>query len=253
MLKVIPLGGFGEIGLNMMVIQYGSHMVVVDAGLMFPDDYMPGVDLVIPDFDYLRKNSEKIEAVILTHGHEDHIGAIPFLLKEFPIRVFGTAFTLDLLREKLKEHTLPQNADLQTVSAGETRDIGPFTVEFIRVNHSIVDGVGLALKTPEGVIVHSGDFRIDPTPVDDQITDLIRFAHYGEKGVLAFFFRFHQCGKRRVHPQRAGRPKNAKGFFSGLPRQTDRGQFRVQYHADPGGHFPGGGVRSKGGFQREKA
>ncbi len=187
MLKIIPLGGLGEIGLNMMVIQHGSHMVVVDAGLMFPDDYMPGVDLVIPDFSYLRENKEKIEAVILTHGHEDHIGAMPFLLKEFPVRVFGTGFTLDLLREKLKEHILPQHADLQTVIPGEIHEIGPFKVEYIRVNHSIVDGAGLALETPEGLILHSGDFRIDPTPVDEQTTDLIRFAHFGEKGVLAFF------------------------------------------------------------------
>ena len=187
MLKMIPLGGLGEIGLNMMVIQYGSHMVVVDAGLMFPDDYMLGVDLVIPDFSYLRENREKIEAVILTHGHEDHIGAVPFLLKEFPVPVFGTGFTLDLLREKLKEHTLPQSADLKIIIPGETYKIGPFAVEGIRVNHSIVDGVGLAIETPEGLILHSGDFRIDPTPVDDQLTDLIRFAHFGEKGVLAFF------------------------------------------------------------------
>jgi ribonuclease J len=187
MLKIIPLGGLGEIGLNMMVIQSDSHMVVVDAGLMFPDDYMPGVDLVIPDFTYLRENREKIDAVILTHGHEDHIGAIPFLLKEFPVPIFGTGFTLDLLREKLKEHTLPQDADLKTIIPGEIHEIGPFTVEGIRVNHSIVDGMGLAIETPEGLILHSGDFRIDPTPVDEQLTDLIRFAHFGGKGVLAFF------------------------------------------------------------------
>ncbi len=186
MLKIIPLGGLGEIGLNMMVIEYDANMVVIDAGLMFPDDYMPGVDLVIPDFSFLRENRKNLRAVILTHGHEDHIGAMPFLLKEFPLPVFGTGFTLDLLREKLKEHVLPQNADLKTITPGEPYDIGPFTVEFIRVNHSIVDGAGLAIETPEGTIVHSGDFRIDPTPVDEEMTDLIRFAHYGEKGVLAF-------------------------------------------------------------------
>ncbi len=186
MVKIIPLGGLGEIGLNMMVIQYDSHMVVIDAGLMFPDDYMPGVDLVIPNFNFLRENRRNLRAIVLTHGHEDHIGAMPFLLKELSIPVFGTGFTLDLLREKLKEHVLPNSADLRTVVPGETHDIGPFGVEFIRVNHSIVDGTGLAIETPEGTIVHSGDFRIDPTPVDEQITDLIRFAHHGEKGVLAF-------------------------------------------------------------------
>ena len=217
MLKIIPLGGLGEIGLNMMVIQHGSHMVVVDAGLMFPDDYMLGVDLVIPDFSYLRENKEKIEAVILTHGHEDHIGAMPFLLKEFPVRVFGTGFTLDLLREKLKEHILPQNADLQTVIPGEIHEIGPFKVEYIRVNHSIVDGAGLALETPEGLILHSGDFRIDPTPVDEQTTDLIRFAHFGEKGVLAFFSDSTNAEKEGYTLSERDVKKTLRDFFLTCP------------------------------------
>ena len=186
MLEIIPLGGLGEIGLNMMIIRYGRRMIVVDAGLMFPDDYMPGVDLVIPDFSYLRENSQDIEALILTHGHEDHIGAVPFFLRDFPVPVFATGFTLDLVREKLKEHTLPHSVDLRTVKPGQTTELGPFKITYIGVNHSIVDGVGLAVETPDGVIIHSGDFRIDPTPVDSQHTDLIRFAHFGEKGVLAF-------------------------------------------------------------------
>jgi len=187
MLKVIPLGGLGEIGLNMMVIEHGPDLLIVDAGLMFPNDYMPGIDLVIPDFTYIRENKEKIRALILTHGHEDHIGAIPFFLKEFPVPVFGTSFTLGLLRAKLKEHHLPEKAELREIRAGDITSLGPFNVEYISVNHSIVDGVGLAIDTPEGVLLHSGDFRIDPTPVDSQFTDLIRFAHFGEKGVLAFF------------------------------------------------------------------
>lgn len=217
MLKIIPLGGLGEIGLNMMVIQYGSHMVVIDAGLMFPDDYMLGVDLVIPDFSYLRENKEKIDAVILTHGHEDHIGAMPFFLKEFPVRVFGTGFTLDLLREKLKEHILPQDADLQTVIPGEIHEIGPFKVEYIRVNHSIVDGAGLALETPEGLILHSGDFRIDPTPVDEQTTDLIRFAHFGEKGVLAFFSDSTNAEKEGYTLSERDVKKTLRNFFLACP------------------------------------
>ncbi|MCF8130464.1 MAG: ribonuclease J [Deltaproteobacteria bacterium] len=217
MLKIIPLGGLGEIGLNMMVIQHGSHMVVVDAGLMFPDDYMPGVNLVIPDFSFLRKNKEKVKAVILTHGHEDHIGAMPFLLKEFPVPVFGTGFTLDLLREKLKEHTLPYDADLKTAIPGGTHDIGPFRVEFIRVNHSIVDGVGLAIKTPEGLILHSGDFRIDPTPIDGQFTDLIRFAHYGEKGVLAFFSDSTNAEKEGYTLSERDVKKTLRDFFLACP------------------------------------
>ncbi|MDZ7699187.1 MAG: ribonuclease J [Deltaproteobacteria bacterium] len=187
MLKVIPLGGLGEIGLNMMVIQYEDALFVVDAGLMFPDVYMPGVDRVIPDFSYLHENREKIKAVILTHGHEDHIGAMPFFLREFSVPVFATTFTLRLLEEKLKEYTFSHEPDLRQIAPGDHTDIGPFTVEYIRVNHSIVDGVGLAIHTPEGLIIHSGDFRIDYTPVYSEATDLNRFAHYGAKGVLAFF------------------------------------------------------------------
>ncbi|HBF43432.1 MAG TPA: ribonuclease J [Desulfobacteraceae bacterium] len=185
MLKVIPLGGLGEIGLNMMAIEYGQNILVVDSGLMFPDDYMPGVDLVIPDFGYLRENRDLVKAIVLTHGHEDHIGAMPFFLKEFSIPVFGTSFTLELLKVKLKEHNLLDQADLQIISPGDITRLGPFNVEYIRVNHSIVDGVGLAIETPEGILIHSGDFKIDPTPVHGQSTDIIRFAHFGERGVLA--------------------------------------------------------------------
>ena len=187
MLKVIPLGGLGEIGLNMMVVEQGPDLLVIDAGLMFPDDYMPGVDLVIPDFTYLKERQEKIRGIVLTHGHEDHIGAVPFFLKHFSVPVFGTGFTLALLEEKLKEHYLVGRLDFRRIRAGDTTRIGPFEVEYIQVNHSIVDGVGLAIKTSEGILLHSGDFRIDPTPVDSQFTDLVRFAHFGEKGVLAFF------------------------------------------------------------------
>ncbi len=187
MLKIIPLGGLGEIGLNMMVIEYGRHILVIDAGLMFPDDYMPGIDLVIPDFQYLKENKKRVKSVILTHGHEDHIGAMPFFLKEFSVPVFGTNFTLALLEEKLKEHNLLNKADLRKIKPGDIVGVGPFRVECISVNHSIVDGIGLAIDTPDGILVHSGDFKIDPTPVEGQFTDLKRFAHYGKKGVLALF------------------------------------------------------------------
>ena len=187
MLKVIPLGGLGEIGCNMMAIQDDNYILVVDAGIMFPDDYMPGVDLVIPDFQYLRENRDRVKTIILTHGHEDHIGAMPFLLKEICVPVFGTSFTLELLKEKLKEHHLPKPPDLLKVRPGDATQLGPFKVEYIGVNHSIVDGVGLAIETDEGTIIHSGDFKIDSTPVDSQFTDLGRFAHFGEKGVLALF------------------------------------------------------------------
>ena len=187
MLKVIPLGGLGEIGLNMMALEYGNHIVVIDSGLMFPEDFMPGVDIVIPDYSYLRKRKKDVKALILTHGHEDHIGAVPFVLKEFSIPVYGTPFTLALLNEKLREHHLEEKAELHTVHPRESTRLGPFNIEYIRVNHSIVDGVGLAIETPMGTLVHSGDFKIDPTPVYGHSTDLIRFAHYGENGVLALF------------------------------------------------------------------
>ncbi|MBW1887460.1 MAG: ribonuclease J, partial [Deltaproteobacteria bacterium] len=187
MLKVIPLGGLGEIGLNMMVMEYDHYILVVDAGLMFPEDYMPGIDVVIPDINYLRDNMDRVQSIILTHGHEDHIGAMPFFLKEFNIPVFGTNFTIELLKEKLKEHHLLEDANLRKIKAGEVTQFGPFKVEYIKVNHSIVDGVGLAIETPEGILIHSGDFKIDQTPVDGQSTDLARFAHYGERDVLALF------------------------------------------------------------------
>jgi ribonuclease J len=187
MLRMIPLGGLGEIGLNMMIVECDQDILILDAGLMFPEEYMPGVDVVIPDFQYLKDQKQDIKAIILTHGHEDHIGAMPFFLKEFNVPVYGTSFTIELLKEKLREHRLLQSTILHKVKPGEIARFGPFTVEYIRVNHSIVDGVGLAIETPEGTLIHSGDFKIDQTPVDGQVTDLGRFASYGEKGVLALF------------------------------------------------------------------
>jgi ribonuclease J len=179
------LGGLGEIGLNMMTLETADHLVVVDAGLMFPEDQMLGIDIVIPDFSYLRERRDKVAAVVLTHGHEDHIGAAPFLLKEIPVPVYGTPLTLALLREKLREHGLLEEVELREISPGTPLALGPFTFEFIRVCHSIVDGVGLVVHTPQGTLVHSGDFKIDQTPVTGTTMDLNRFAHFGEAGVLA--------------------------------------------------------------------
>jgi len=179
------LGGLGEIGLNMMALETADSLVVVDAGLMFPEDHMLGIDIVIPDFFFLRERREKLTALVLTHGHEDHIGAVPFLLKEIPLPVYGTPLTLALLREKLKEHHLLESADLREIRAGQSLTLGPFEFEFIGVCHSIVDGVGFAVVTPQGVVVHSGDFKVDQTPVSGAVMDLNRFAHWGEAGVLA--------------------------------------------------------------------
>jgi len=185
MLKIIPLGGLGEIGLNMMVIEYDDVMFIIDAGLMFPEEYMLGVDIVIPVMDYIRENRDKIHGIIVTHAHEDHIGALPYLLKEIRLPVYGTAFTLEVVRNKLVEFDLNQYVDLNLVNPGETLSIEPFEIEFIRVSHSTIDGVGLAIKTPEGVIIHTGDFRINIDADKMKNTDVLSFAKFGEKGVLA--------------------------------------------------------------------
>ncbi len=186
-LKVIPLGGLGEIGLNMMVIEYEDTIVIVDAGLMFPEDEMLGIDIVIPDFTYLQQNRGRIRALIVTHGHEDHIGAIPFLLRDLQVPIYATLLTLSLIKEKLKEHGLLERSELIPVQPREVISIGPFQIEFIQVCHSIPDGVGLAVRTPAGVIIHSGDFKIDNTPIDSRKFDITRFGAYGEEGVLALF------------------------------------------------------------------
>jgi ribonuclease J len=184
-LSVIPLGGVEEIGgLNMTVYRYADTIIVVDAGLMFPEEDMLGVDFAIQDFTYLLENQDKIKAVILTHGHEDHTGALPFLLKEINVPVYGTPLTLGLVQEKLREHHLDKTATLMRVKPRETVDIGPFSVQFIRVTHSIVDGVALGIQTPLGRIVHTGDFKVDPTPVDGELLDFNKFTEYGEKGTL---------------------------------------------------------------------
>ncbi|MHB8172842.1 MAG: ribonuclease J [Nitrospirota bacterium] len=182
-LSVIPLGGVGEIGLNSTILEYADEMVLIDCGLMFPDDEMLGVDIVIPDFSYLIQNQHKLRGIVITHGHEDHTGALPYLLKELNVPVYGTLLTLGLIKEKLIEHGLDDAVDLITVKPRDKVEIGPFTFEFIRVTHSIVDGVGLGITTPVGRIVHTGDFKIDPTPVDNQLMDFNLFSQYGRDGV----------------------------------------------------------------------
>ena len=182
-LLVVPLGGVEEIGLNMTVFQYADDLILVDAGLMFPEEDMLGVDFVIPDFSYVIENREKLKGIILTHGHEDHTGALPFLLKELKVPVYGTALTLALVREKLREHGL-DDIPLMPVRPRDSITLGCFCIEFIRVTHSIVDGVGLAIKTPFGTVIHTGDFKLDPTPVDGELMDFLRFSEYGEKGTM---------------------------------------------------------------------
>lgn len=182
-LSIIPLGGVEEIGLNSTVIEYGDDIILIDAGLMFPEEDMLGVDFVIPDFSYILDNREKVRAIIITHGHEDHTGALPFLLKDIDIPIYGTPLTLGLIKEKLKEHHL-EHIRLVPVRPRDIINHGPFEIEFIRVTHSIVDGVGLGIKTPLGRVVHTGDFKLDPTPVDGQLMDFHKFSEYGEEGTL---------------------------------------------------------------------
>ena len=183
-LKIIPLGGLSEIGKNMTVIEYGDDIVVVDCGLGFPEDDMPGIDLVIPDTTYLEENKEKIRGMVLTHGHEDHIGAIPYVLRNINPDIYGTKLTLGIAKNKLKEVTLPYQPKLHCVSAGQTVKLGCLSVEFIHVNHSIADACALAIKTPLGTIVHSGDFKLDLSPIDGEIMDIARFGELGKEGVL---------------------------------------------------------------------
>ena len=184
-LSIIPLGGLGEIGLNMMVMEYGDDIIVIDSGQMFPEEDMLGVDMVIPDISYLLDNKEKIRGIILTHGHEDHTGALPYLLRQISVPVYGTLLTLGLVKEKLKEHRL-EGIELNPVRPRDIIHLGDFTVEFMRVTHSIVDGVGLGITTPVGRIVHTGDFKLDPTPVDGELMDFHKFSEYGDKGTLLF-------------------------------------------------------------------
>ena len=188
-LKVIPLGGLDEIGKNITIVEYGDDIIILDCGSIFPNDDMPGVDLVIPDVEYLEQNREKIRGMLITHGHEDHIGSIPHVLKLLggSMPIYGTRLTLALIEHKLKEHRILSSAELRTVKAGETVKLGVFEIEFVHVNHSIIDAVAFSIKTPAGVLIFTGDFKIDYTPIDDQVTDLQKFAELGKKGVLALF------------------------------------------------------------------
>ncbi|QYJ14655.1 Ribonuclease J1 [Rubrobacter xylanophilus DSM 9941] len=182
----MPLGGLGEIGKNMTAVHQRSGMLLVDAGMAFPDEEMPGIDLVLPDFTYLREHAERLRGILLTHGHEDHVGAIPYLLREFRTPVYGTRLTLGLVESKLEEFGI-RNADLREVSAGEKFSFGGFNVEFINVNHSIPGAVAVALRTSAGLFVFSGDYKVDLTPIEGEPIDLGRLAALGEEGVLAYF------------------------------------------------------------------
>src|SRR5690349_8275586 len=184
-LHVAPLGGLGEFGMNCMAVRWGDDIVVIDAGLMFPEAELLGVDIVVPEISYLVENRQHVRGIILTHGHEDHIGALPWILSELNVPVWGTEFTLAYVEDKLDEHELLDQSQLREMRAGERFKLGPFTIHPIQVTHSLVDCVALAIHTPLGIVIHTGDFKVDPTPTDTRLFDLHAFAEYGKEGVLA--------------------------------------------------------------------
>ncbi len=189
-LLAIPLGGLGEFGMNMMVFRYGDDIIVVDAGMMFPESELLGVDLVIPDITYLKQNRHLVRAIVLTHGHEDHIGALPYILRDLNVPIYGTRFTLALVKKRLEEAGLLDSATLREVLPGRRIELGPFEIEFISVTHSTIDCVALAIRTPLGVIIHTGDFKIDQTPVDNVPFD---------RGSAGAVQRFDERGATGIH------------------------------------------------------
>jgi ribonuclease J len=184
-LQIVPLGGLGEFGMNCMALRWGDDIIVIDAGLMFPESELLGVDIVVPEISYLVENRQHVRGIILTHGHEDHIGALPWILSELNVPVWGTEFTLAYVEDKLDEHELLDQSQLREMRAGERFKLGPFTIHPIQVTHSLVDCVALAIHTPLGIVIHTGDFKVDPTPTDTRLFDLHAFAEYGKEGVLA--------------------------------------------------------------------
>ena len=212
-LRIIPLGGLGEIGKNMTVFEYGDDIIVVDCGLAFPDEDMLGIDIVIPDMSYLELCSEKLRAFIITHGHEDHIGAIPYAMDKFQVPVYGTKFTLALVDHKLHEKGI-NNADLRCIAAGDVIEIGCFRIEFIKVSHSIAGAVVLAITTPVGVIIHTGDFKVDYTPIDNEPIDMGSFARYGTKGVLALMMDSTNAESAGITPSEAELGKTFEQVFN---------------------------------------
>ena len=218
-IRIIPLGGLQEIGKNLTVIEYENDMIVVDCGLGFPDEDMLGVDLVIPDITYLEQNSDRLRGIFLTHGHEDHIGALPYVLRTVQPPIYGTKLTLGIIKNKLEEHTLPFEPRLNTVSAGDTVRAGAISVEFIRVNHSIADACCLAIHTPLGTIVHTGDFKLDVTPIQGEMMNLTRLGELGKKGVLILLCESTNAERPGYTPSEKKVGKSLEYIFTTHPKK----------------------------------
>lgn len=229
-LWAIPLGGLGEFGKNMLALRYAEDILVIDAGLMFPEQELLGVDIVIPDITYLKQHRQMVRAIVLTHAHEDHIGAVPYILGDLNVPVYGTQFTLALVRKKLEEHGLLDKADLREIAPGQSSTIGPFQVEYLHVTHSTIDCVALAIRTPIGVIIHTGDFKIDPTPVDGRPFDLHAFARYGQQGVLALFSDSTNVERPGFTPSERAVVVRLEELFRAAPRRVIISCFSSSIH-----------------------
>ncbi len=214
-LRVIPLGGLGEFGLNMMLLEYGESAIAIDCGLMFPGADLLGIDLVIPDVSYITEKKQRLQGIVLTHAHEDHIGALPYILRQLPVPVFGTRLTLGLLGNKLREHGLDRSTDLREIKAGQPWELAPFKLEGIRVTHSLMDCLALAVATPAGTVIHTGDFKIDNTPMNGELFDFQKFAAYGEKGVLLLLSDSTNVEREGYTPSEREVGRNLEEIFQG--------------------------------------
>lgn len=229
-MRIVPLGGLGEIGMNMTLLETEEDLLVIDAGLMFPEEEMLGIDLVLPEVTYLLEQRDKLRGIVLTHGHEDHTGALPYILPELSAPIYGTTLALGLVQEKLREFGLDQTADLRRIRAGDSLHLGALSLEFIRVCHSIPDGVAIAAHTPAGLVVHSGDFKFDQNPVDGQLTDVRKFAELGDRGVLVLLSDSTNATRDGFTPSESTIGRTFEPIFRSAPRRIIVACFASHIH-----------------------